>query len=97
MEEVAISTLKRQISNLHCESITQTHYTRTFDKVLNLLLIEGKDALHFISDGELNGAFNFFFLFTLLDSQNLADLNCNSSELESNSRGTFFSYIKLRL
>jgi hypothetical protein len=44
------------------------------DELLDLLFVDGEDALHFVSDGELDGTFNFLFLLTLLEPQDLADL-----------------------
>lgn len=46
----------------------------TLDQFLDLLLIDGENALHFVSDGELKGSFNFLFLLTLLDSKNFANI-----------------------
>lgn len=46
----------------------------TLDQFLDLLLIDGENALHFIADGELHSAFNFFFLLAFLESQDLLDL-----------------------
>ena len=61
-------------------------FSLTLDQVLDSLLIQREDALHFVSDGELHGSFDFLFLLAFLESQDLT----NGQEVGVSFQDTWF-------